>query len=434
MLCVSCEKYLNEKPSAKIATPSTLEDVQLLLKDYARLNAAHPNAAELASDNFYVNIQNLNSASERERKTYLWQENDEVGPFWTSPYRAIFISNIIMETVEKVEGGEESIKKNYYAQARFWRALYHYSLATLFCKPYSKESAETDLGIPLKITADINLIPQRSTVMETYEFIISEIQQALPHLDTDITVKYQPNRAGSYGFLSRIYLAMNDYTKAELYADSCLQIYSTLIDYNEINTSQNVPFQARNAEVILDVQASVASLLHRNRGHVDTFLLKSYSENDLRVPAFFTLNADKTRGFKGHYSGSSSAIQFVGIATDEIYLIKAECSARMGKTDLALKYLNLLLSKRIKKDTFVEVAETDPVKLLHIILLERRKELIARGLRWTDLRRLNQDEKYKETLKRKLGSDIYELLPGGDRYVFKIIKESVEFSGLTQNP
>lgn len=434
VLFSSCEKYLSEKSSAKIATPATLEDVQLLLKDYTRLNGTYPNAAEIASDNFFVNTQDVNSVIERERTTYLWQEYENLGPYWTSPYRAIFTANIIMETVNTVDQGDDLQKKNYYAQAQFWRAFHHYTLATLFCKPYIKESADSDLGIPLKITSDINIVPQRSTVKETYEFIINEIVDAIPYLDNNLNEKNHPTKAASYGTLARIYLAMNDYSNAELYADSCLQLYSTLMDYNDINTSANIPFLVRNQEVILDVQASVANLLHRNRGRVDSTLLKSYNDNDLRVPAFFTLNTDGTRGFKGHYSGSSSAIQFVGIATDELYLIKAECSARLGKTEVALKYLNLLLSKRMRKNTFTEIVESNQDKLLHIILSERRKELIARGLRWTDLRRLNQDDNYKTILKRTYGSETIELHPASDRYVFKIVKESVEYSGIIQNP
>lgn len=430
----SCEKFLEEKPSAKIASPSSFEDVELLLKDYGKLNAVYPFAAEVASDNFFVSDVHLNGASERERKTYRWEPNDDVAPFWSFPYSAIFSTNIIMETLDNIETNELHRKKRLYAMALFWRAFYHYALADLFCKPYTSSSAETDLGIPLKRTADINDIPKRSTVKETYDFIIGDIKVAIRSLDEELSNKYQPNKAAGYGLLARIYLAIGNYREAGLYADSSLRLQSSLMDYNNINTSQNIPFIARNEEVILDVQASVSNLLNRARGRVDTSLVKAYDEQDLRLKAFFTQNADGTKGFKGHYSGASAAIQFVGLATNEMYLIRAEANVRAGEVDKALVDLNVLLEKRLDKNGFSKVDVRDKDKLLEVVLLERRKELLFRCLRWSDLRRLNQEDRLQQVLFRGLDEGILTLEPKSNRYVFKILRESILFSGIEQNP
>ncbi|TJZ60062.1 RagB/SusD family nutrient uptake outer membrane protein [Sphingobacterium olei] len=431
----SCETFLDEKSSAKIASPSSTEDVELLLKDYGKFNAVYPYASEIASDNFFVSVQHLNGASERERRTYRWEPNDDVGPFWSFPYSAIFSANIILETLDHVKTADLEKKKKLYAMALFWRAFYHYALADLFCKPYMAGSAQTDLGIPLKRTADINKVPQRASVKETYDFIIKDIEAAIPSLDEGLSNKFQPNKAAGYGLLARIHLAMGSYAKAGLYADSCLRIQSTLVDYNALNTAQNIPFKVRNDEVILDVQASVSNLLNRARGRVDTLLVQTYDMDDLRLKAFFIHNADGTKGFKGHYSGASAAIQFVGLATDEMFLIRAECNARAGDIDKALVDLNTLLKHRWQKERFVELTGLDKDELLHVILLERRKELLFRCLRWSDLKRLNQENRFKKTLKRKLDDDdMLALEPNGERYVFKILRESILFSGIEQNP
>lgn len=434
LLFSSCEKFLDEKSSAKISTPTTIEDAELLLKSYGKFNGAYPYAAEIASDNFYVTVQHLNGASERERKTYRWESNDDVAPFWSFPYATIFSANIILETLNKVETSNVKKQENLYAMALYWRAFYHYALANLFCKAYMEGAADTDLGIPLKRSADINDIPKRSTVRETYEFIIKDVEKAIPSLDAELANKYQPNKAAGYGLLARIYLAMGKYEKAGLYADSCLQIQSALMDYNAINTGQNIPFSARNEEVILDVQASVSNLLNRARGKVDSLLVATYAIDDLRLKAFFIHNADGTKGFKGHYSGASAAIQFVGLATDEMFLIRAESNARIGNVDVALDDLNHLLKHRWEKDKFIEYAGLNQDELLEIILLERRKELIFRCLRWSDLRRLNQESKYQQVVKRKLDNELLSLEPNTDRYVFKILRESILFSGIEQNP
>ena len=80
------------------------------------------------------------------------------------------------------------------------------------------------------------------------------------------------------------------------------------------------------------------------------------------------------------------------------------------------------------------VTVTDADELLRIILQERRKELLFRSLRWTDLRRLNKDSRFAVTLTRKLNNDTYTLPPNDARYVLPIPQQEIEESGIQQNP
>jgi hypothetical protein len=57
-----------------------------------------------------------------------------------------------------------------------------------------------------------------------------------------------------------------------------------------------------------------------------------------------------------------------------------------------------------------------------------------RGLRWTDLRRLNQDSKYAVTLYRIVNGLTYQLQPQSLRYIFEIDQNAVNIGGLIQNP
>ena len=71
---------------------------------------------------------------------------------------------------------------------------------------------------------------------------------------------------------------------------------------------------------------------------------------------------------------------------------------------------------------------------LTLILDERRKELAFRsGLRWSDLKRLNQDSRYAKTLSRKIGGQSYTLAPGDKRYAFLIPVSVVQMDGVAQN-
>jgi hypothetical protein len=68
-----------------------------------------------------------------------------------------------------------------------------------------------------------------------------------------------------------------------------------------------------------------------------------------------------------------------------------------------------------------------------MILQERRKELLFRGTRWTDLKRLNQDPKYAITLSRQLNGQVYQL-PAGETFVAWIPQRTIDMSGMKQNP
>ena len=110
-----------------------------------------------------------------------------------------------------------------------------------------------------------------------------------------------------------------------------------------------------------------------------------------------------------------------------MYLIRAESYARKGDTQSAMSDLNTLLSARWTSEAFTQLTATDASDALRQILLERRKELLYRGLRWTDLRRLNKNPATAVTLTRVVGMQTYTLPPGDPRYVYAIPDNVISF-------
>jgi hypothetical protein len=121
------------------------------------------------------------------------------------------------------------------------------------------------------------------------------------------------------------------------------------------------------------------------------------------------------------------------LATDEIYIIRAECYARAGNTTAAMADLNYLLQNRWS-GSFVPFTAATPDIALSIILKERRKELLFRALRWTDLRRLNKDPRFAVTLTRIVNNQTYTLPPNDLRYTFLIPDVILSRANMPQNP
>lgn len=439
MAFTSCKKYLDQKPDKSITTPSTLDDLAQLLNYYDRMNGSYPAAGEVGSDNYYISDADWAATpSEYHRNLYLWQKFDEVGGDWVSPYRAIMTANVILENIDKLalaSSGERQKTKEIKAMAFFIRAYYHFALSQLFMPVYNNETADHDLGIPLKKLADINEEIKRSSSWQTYDFILSDVVKAMPDLPLTPVSKHLPSKAAGYGFLSRIYLSMQEYNMAGICADSALMVYNTLMDYNEINIQSAAPFGQFNEEVIYDSEVNYPNIFNQSRAKVDSNLFLSYAVNDIRKKAFFSAAANGGYFFKGNYTGKpNNPTMFSGIASDELYITRAECRARNGDSTGALNDLNFLLKKRIETATFVPYTLPLEGGLIREILKERRKELLYRTLRWTDLRRLNKDPKYADTLYRFMNGQSYTLLPNSERYTILIDRSTIRLSNIQQNP
>jgi hypothetical protein len=196
-----------------------------------------------------------------------------------------------------------------------------------------------------------------------------------------------------------------------------------------LNSNANYPIQRFNPEVIFNSTFSFG-IFNASRLIVEPTFLDSYSEGDYRRKVFFKDNPNGTTTYKGSYNSDKNL--FGGLATDELYLIRAECNARIGNITTALTDLNHLLKTRWNL-SYKELNADNAEQVLTFILKERRKELVFRGLRWQDLRRLNKDNRFATTLTRTLNNQIYTLPPNDKKYVFPIDEMELKLSGIQQN-
>lgn len=447
----SCKKhFLDAKPDNSLVVPASLTDLQALLDDDRIMNGSTneniggPNPALLieGGDDYYITEERYESCSPFSRNVYVWaKENTYAGEVnildWSSPYRAIYYSNIALDGLQKTERNTKNGEAydNIRGSALFYRAHTLYQLAQAFAPPYDKTKASNEWGLPLRLTSDVSEITGRSTVEQTYNRIITDLKEAAPLLPVVPLYKTRPSKPAVFALLARVYQTMEDYSNALLYADSCLQLYAELIDYNTLDAAATYPVPLFNREVIFAsvIQDYPTELYYSSRAVMDSVLYASYDTSDLRKAVFFFEKGNPLQFyFKGSYDGSG--YPFMGIATDEVYCIRAECLARKGATGESLSVLNALLEKRYRNGSFTPVSAATPGEALEKILTERRKELVMRGLRWTDLRRLNKDPRFAKTLTRKINGQTFTLAPNDLRYTWPIPEQVISLNpGMPQN-
>ena len=432
-----CQKFLDKKPDKSRFIVSRVSELQGLF-DYENTYTQYPASGLLASDDGYYTTENYNTIFfQVDRDTYTWNPTTDLSQDWALCYEKIFKMNVILEEIENIsETGAERDLLSIKGSALFVRALTHFQVAQLFA-PYNPfNGPDNDLGIPLKLTANIESATTRASLKQSYQTIIDDLESCILMLPDTGLVKTRPGKSAAYSLLAKIYLDQGNYERSEKYADSSLAISKDLMDYNDksqVDINSPIPFKILNREVIYHTSSTYGS--NMSECYADSTLVSLFDTNDLRRSAFFERPTPAAYRFKGSYTGTDISVSFTGLSTNEVLLIRSESKARNGNINGALQDLNRLLVNRCKTGAFLPLTAANQEEAIRLILIERRKELCFRpGTRWSDLRRLNRDPRYAITLRRFINGVRYELPPGDNRYTFLIPASVIVKNNLSQNP
>ncbi|MCD0489206.1 RagB/SusD family nutrient uptake outer membrane protein [Pedobacter sp. MC2016-14] len=433
------KEWLEVKPDKSQAVPSKLSDYRAMLRNTAVMNANCISLGEIASDGHYVVDATFNTGDIAPKNAYTWSQ---LAPYpsyegYTKTYERIFQLNYILEGLAKLEintAVQEREREQLKAQVLFTKAITYYWLAQIYGQPYKAATAATDQGILVQDNTEFLNNVRRVTVAETYALILGYLNEAMPDLPVSAEHVTQASKPAGEALLARVYLTMQQYADALTHANACLQMKNTLIQYSTLPSAGYIG--SFNAEVIYHEDMSNSQVTpFTNAALIDNAFYNSYNANDLRKARFFMFSGPTTT-FIGNYNNNNFLL-FCGLATDEVYLIRAESYARTGNVAAAMQDLNDLLRSRWRKNPdgstmYIDQTAADAPTALQLILAERKKELIMRGLRWGDLRRLNQQPETQVTLTRTIAGNTYTLEPGSYRYTFPLPTPVLDLSGQAQ--
>lgn len=444
----SCGDKLDLKPDSYLTVPKSISDLESLLDNSDVINAT-PGLSQLSADEYHIpTLANFNALTRPMlRSTYIWDEDIYQGmtkvPDWTVPYQQVFYANSVLDELKKMDKSSDIKAQEVMGWALFVRAYAFYSLASIYAKAFDPVSSYTDLGIPLKLNAAITEIVPRSTVQETYNQIITDALEASKILPTNIITdkRNRPSKTAAYAFLARVYLSMRNYVEAEKYADLTLELHNTLTNYNSLPIRTSSSFTYNSDEVIYfsNMRITTYSSLTYASGTLYGILpniVNTFQPNDLRKAVWFRSNANGNTYIKG--INSASALPFTGLATDELLYIKAECLARRSETQAAMDNINKLLLTRWNPNAttptkpYQNITAINPMDALDKVLQERKKGLLWRSTRWTDLKRLNLEGR-NIVLERNIEGKTYTLEPNSTKYVLPIPNDEIALSNIQQN-
>lgn len=418
----ACEDYLDVKPKDRVI-PTTGEDFRDLLS--SAYNAIPADKAKLAFRTDEVKLNESRYDLSNVKDIYMWNDANPADNTITYTYDIfykviMYANHVIAEGDGATEATQEEIDQ-IVGEAYLLRAYIHFNLVNMFGKPYQKASAATDRGIPLslKIDSEAEYIP--NTVAEVYEQIQSDIADGLSKLKVDTYatgLNYRFSKVAALAFQSRVYLYMAEYAKAQESALEALKLKSDLQDLQADNSK--APHMYDAVESILAMDDNITDYL-RDATYISEEMKAAFDQNnDLRFALYFKADGEEFAINKGIELASKCTFR-----TAELYLIVAECKARLDELDDAKDYLNQLKAKRLTAD-FYATEETrinalNKVNLIAEIATERFRELAFEGHRWFDLRRTTQEE-IVHTYKGETAT----LIKNDPRYTLRFPQEAID--------
>ena len=404
---------------------------------------------------------------------YRWAFEITDGAFsgcWADNYYIIANANHLIKGGQNILANDAELSENdkayinhYVGQAYFSRAYAYFELALHYCKNYDPASAGSDYGIPLVTeyapSSDYSKYPGRSSLKETFDFIVKDLEQA------SNLVGIQGEAQSAYITLdvvealkARVYLEMEDYQNAAAAAQGLINSkrYTLISDgdaykkmwLNDVGTEAIWQFAMSKTETGSNALGSsfmgiVDKLPRPSYLPVKSVLNLYDKENDIRYDAYFTTGlidrqvgddievtyCSKWPGNPELYEGKSNNVnKLKAFRISEMYLIAAEAYAMLNQEDKASEMLNELKKIRIKGWT-----ETvyNGAALMQEIQDERVRELFAEGNRLFDMKRWkigmkrSSSDAQRDDYLPALGTDI-EKEATDNRWVWPIPKDEMD--------
>ena len=409
----------------------------------------------------------------------------EIESVYGGLYRVIGRCNFYLDQVGDLRAGLTDDESIYYldfytGEVYCARAMAYSELIKSFCKAYTPETAdEAEGGVAIDSTYFGQKPLKRSTLKESYEFVLRDLEKAEQLLE-DAPYGYSSpyfTYASANALHARMALYMQDWDTAIEYSGKLIEDEAYALSTADGYTSGVSPITGESkvytyidymwtndlaTEIIWMVDYTLTSyggslgqvFLNFNNDYVyyypdyvpSEWILGLYASNDARYSAYFTnMSTGYAHGLTWplltKYFGSED---FIGnmiyhvtrpkpMRLAEQYLIRAEAYCRKGQYAQASADMTKLLAARYTGNAS---ASLNASNWLQTISEERAKELYMEGFRLNDLKRWDMGfERTPQTSAQAEGSSL-KINAGDHRFVWPIPQNDIEAPGsqIRQNP
>lgn len=439
----SCKKYLDVLPKGK-KIPTTLADFEALIRDEYTNHRAPVTQAVLLLNDRWESQANLNYYP-LWKPNYYWDESanrislntTDENTYYTA-YAAISTFNLILQYAPTATDATDADKATLIAQAKLGRAMHYFILVNYYADTYEASNASSKLSVPLIESAEVNAPHKQVTIQEMYDYMISNVTEAIPGLPDKGATVVHGTKGAAYAFLARVYLQMSNYDQALSYANQALAVNSNLFDYVAFYNSYKSQIDQPNNYPSLPTP--------RGYNYVENYIWMHgeyvYSRREWplrtdRAARFETGDASLLSRWKSRLVGAETYFYAIttgyfnegGITTSEVYLIKAECLARKNDLTGAMDALNAVRIKRVLPANYVALTAGTTKEAIDFIRRSKDNETLFGIVAFGDARRFNKDPLYARTLTKTENGATVSLKPDSHMYTMPIPLGAVKNPG-----
>lgn len=373
------------------------------------------------------------------------------GPAYSEAYDLINDANLLISGIE--EGAlDEPVADKFAAEGYFMRALAQHHLVRCFgydpngnggvVSPNSGPGQGFDLGIVLRTEPTIDVeqasSKPRATVPEVYDQIISDLQEAqslFENLPGDVqeNSRFFPSEAAVQGLLARVRLYQRDWSAADDAAQDAIDLAGSTFGSGLTSGASGLTAifdetTGNNPEAIFEIDTDPATESAGINSAISAYtsiewvaqlptqdLIDLYEDGDARRDAWYAPCFDEVTGteedgcdqvndqglelqkYTAEQGVSRYADDYPHLRIAEMVLVQAEARLNTSGVDAAIDRLNDL--RETRNASQLDPANFDSEQAYDEILAERRRELVAEGHRFFDLKRLGRD------IQKPLGRD-----------------------------
>lgn len=349
---------------------------------------------------------------------------------WQFPYELASRFTIFIEGVKASKADMTEEERNaFLAQGYAYRAFMYFQLSLEFQQTYTYDP---NLPAPpiYKDSSSLDGNPM-STMKELYEFILSDLENAVNLGSYDRIDKSYMNKEVAYALQAQVYQVMGNWTKAEVAAHNAyggdplavLNAGQYGNGFNEMNNDDWLFASPQSEDQSAYYYTAIFPFTDfTTNGYRTTYVnsnfVNLFSNTDVRK--LFTKMAQNdwrsytTTKFKFNFGSDVPIIRY-----PEMILIEAEALYHQGKVNEAHDLLYILQKNR---DTAAVKSTNTGAALLEEILIERRKELYGEiGVEWFDAKRLRRG--ITRTANHRI---VVNLSPDDKRFVLKIPQAEID--------
>ncbi len=337
-------------------------------------------------------------------------------------YRCIGNANALIENIDAAEGTDAD-KKRLKGEALTMRAWAYFNLVQIFAKRYDATAVpNSQLGVSMPLSALEVKLP-RSTVEEVYTQINKDLADAITNFGTaspaksGAAFKSHLNLKSAWAIRARVALTMQNYVNAAAYAQQVITLggHSLMTNaqyqagFNDLSNPEWI-WGAYVQDDQGDTFGSYMGQISYNgnttyvRGtpkRINSALYDQLTATDVRktmwepaptavnfpLPASnFSRSPYMSRKFSIRNLPTIGDVPYIRLA--EMYLIMAEAYAKTPGKEVDARAA--LFTLAVNRDPSYVLSTNSGQALIDEIMFHRRVDFWAEGLRFFDLKRLNQ--------------------------------------------